>query len=231
MTAFGAESVPANVAGASTSPARRLKAVAYTRQEPTAAEREQGANDVLYEVQMLSNTAALLEDDGRWTWGSLVAHSDAGSQYTSFDYTQLLDDHDVIASIGSVGDAYDNAAAESFVDSFKTELIADRSWTTRSQLELAVLEYVAWFNNERLHEALDDRPPREVEELYAAKDRATTDTPRVSQIGSTPKRSRCSSMNALTSDGVDRARPRKTRWRPSGSRSLGAAAQPHDARI
>ncbi len=96
------------------------------------------------------------------------------AQYTSFDYTQLLDDHDVLASIGSVGDAYDNAAAESFVDSFKTELIADRSWATRSQLELAILEYVAWFSNQRLHEALDDRPPREIEELYAAKNRATT---------------------------------------------------------
>jgi transposase InsO family protein len=47
------------------------------------------------------------------------------------------------------------------LDSFKTELIADRSWATRSQLELAILEYVAWFNNERLNEALDDRPPRE----------------------------------------------------------------------
>jgi transposase InsO family protein len=104
---------------------------------------------------------------------SLVAHSDAGSQYTSFDYTQLLDDHDVLGSIGTVGDAYDNAAAESFVDSFKTELIADRTWTTRSQLELAVLEYVAWFNNERLHESLDDRPPREVEELYAVKSEPT----------------------------------------------------------
>jgi putative transposase len=106
---------------------------------------------------------------------ALVAHSDAGSQgqYTSFDYTQLLDDHDVLGSIGTVGDAYDNAAAESFVDSFKTELIADRSWTSRSQLELAVLEYVAWFNNERLHENLDDRPPREVEELYAVKNEPT----------------------------------------------------------
>ena len=104
----------------------------------------------------------------------LVHHSDAGSQYTSIDYTQALDDHRVLGSIGSVGDAYDNAVAESFVDSFKTELITDRTWATRSQLELAVLEYVAWFNNERLHEALDDRPPREVEELYAAKDRATT---------------------------------------------------------
>jgi putative transposase len=104
---------------------------------------------------------------------ALIQHTDAGSQYTSFDYTQALNDHGVLASIGTVGDAYDNAVAESFVDSFKTELIADRTWATRSQLELAVVEYVAWFNNERLHEALDDRPPREVEELYAAKSRAT----------------------------------------------------------
>jgi transposase InsO family protein len=107
---------------------------------------------------------------------ALVHHGDAGSQYTSFDYTQTLNDHGVLASIGTVGDAYDNAVAESFVDSFKTELVADRTWATRSQLELAVLEYVAWFNNERLHEALDDRPPREIEDLYAAQRAATTPT-------------------------------------------------------
>ena len=107
---------------------------------------------------------------------ALVHHSDAGSQYTSFDYTQTLEDHRVLGSIGSVGDAYDNARAESFVDSFKTELIADRVWTSRSQLELAVVEYVAWFNNSRLHEALEDRPPREVEELYAVKDGPITPT-------------------------------------------------------
>jgi len=105
---------------------------------------------------------------------ALVHHSDAGSQYTSIDYTQTLDDHGVLASIGTVGDAYDNALAESFVDSFKTELIADRVWATRAQLELAVVEYVAWFNNERLHEALDDRPPREREEEYAEQLAATT---------------------------------------------------------
>jgi putative transposase len=106
----------------------------------------------------------------------LVHHSDAGSQYTSIDYTQTLEDHRVLGSIGSVGDAYDNARAESFVDSFKTELIADRVWTSRSQLELAVVEYVAWFNNTRLHEALEDRPPREIEELYAVKDGPITPT-------------------------------------------------------
>ncbi len=93
----------------------------------------------------------------------LVHHSDAGSQYTSYDYTQTLDDHNALASIGSVGDAYDNALAESFVDSFKTELIRDRVWQTRSQLELAIVEYVAWFNTTRLHGSLDDIPPDEHE--------------------------------------------------------------------
>lgn len=58
--------------------------------------------------------------------------------------------------------------AESFVDSFKTELIADRVWRSRSQLELAVVEYVAWFNNDRLHESLADVSPAEFEDLYVA---------------------------------------------------------------
>jgi transposase InsO family protein len=97
----------------------------------------------------------------------LVHHSDRGSQYTSLDYTQTLADHGVLASVGSVGDAYDNALAESFVDSFKTELIADRVWRTRSQLELAIVEYVGWFNHVRLHQALGDLPPDEFEALDA----------------------------------------------------------------
>ncbi len=100
----------------------------------------------------------------------LVAHTDRGSQYTSADYTQELDDHGVLASVGSVGDAYDNAMAESFVDTFKTELIADRSWRSRTQLELAVVEYIAWFNNDRLHESLGDIPPAEFEALYVAQE-------------------------------------------------------------
>jgi putative transposase len=70
-----------------------------------------------------------------------------------------------MASVGSVGDAFDNALAESFVDSFKTELIADRVWPTRSQLELAVVEYIGWFSDTRLHESLGDRPPSEFERL------------------------------------------------------------------
>jgi putative transposase len=96
----------------------------------------------------------------------LVAHTDRGSQYTSAAYTQVLDDHRVLASVGSVGDAYDNAMAESFVDSFKTELIADRVWRTRAQLELAVVEYISWFNHDRLHESLGDIPPVEFEDAH-----------------------------------------------------------------
>ncbi len=97
----------------------------------------------------------------------LVHHSDAGSQYTSNDYSQTLDDNGVLASIGTVGDAFDNAVAESFVDSFKTELIRDRVWRSRSQLELAVVEYVAWFNNERIHTSLRGVPPTEYEHHHA----------------------------------------------------------------
>jgi putative transposase len=111
----------------------------------------------------------------------LVHHSDRGSQYTSIDYTQTLDDHGVLASVGSVGDAYDNALAESFVDSFKTELVADRVWRTRSQLELAVVAYVAWFNHDRLHESLGDIPPAEHELLHEFRYAAA-----LSSVGSMP---------------------------------------------
>ena len=73
----------------------------------------------------------------------------------------------MLASVGSVGDAYDNALAESFVDSFKTELITDRVWRSRSQLELAVVEYLGWYNGARLHESLGDIPPIEYEQAHA----------------------------------------------------------------
>jgi putative transposase len=98
----------------------------------------------------------------------LVHHSDRGSQYLSYDYTQTLDDHGVLASCGSVGDAYDNALAESFVDTFKTELITDRVWRTQTQLEQAIVAYIGWYNHHRLHEALGDRPPAEYELAAAA---------------------------------------------------------------
>lgn len=99
----------------------------------------------------------------------LVAHTDAGSQYTSQDYTQELDDARVLASVGSVGDCYDNALSESFVDSYKTELIADRVWRTHQQLELGTARYVGWFNDRRLHSSIGYRPPIEHEREYWAR--------------------------------------------------------------
>ena len=84
----------------------------------------------------------------------------------SYPFVQVLDDHDVLASIGTVGDALDNATAESFVDSFKTELISDRVWRTAPNWNWRSSNGSPWFNNDRLHESLDDRPPAELEALY-----------------------------------------------------------------
>jgi transposase InsO family protein len=78
----------------------------------------------------------------------------------------VLSDYDVLASVGSVGDCYDNALSESFVDSYKTELIADRVWRTNAQLELATVAYVGWFNHRRLHSSIGNRPPVEHERDY-----------------------------------------------------------------
>jgi len=89
------------------------------------------------------------------------------AQYTSGDYTQELTDHDVLGSIGTVGDALDNALAESYVDSYKTELIADRVWRSQAQVELATVTWVAWFNHQRLHSSLGDIPPVEFEQNHA----------------------------------------------------------------
>jgi putative transposase len=100
---------------------------------------------------------------------TLVAHTDQGSQYVSEDYTQVLDDARVLASVGTVGDAYDNALAESFVDSFKTELIRDRVWRSNSKLELAIVEWVAWFNTRRIHSSIGNRPPVEHEAEWLAR--------------------------------------------------------------
>jgi putative transposase len=97
----------------------------------------------------------------------LLHHSDRGSQYSSGDFADALADHDILASVGSVGDALDNAMAESFVDTLKTELIRDRVWRSRAQLELALVTYVGWYNNRRLHSSIGDLPPVEFEALHA----------------------------------------------------------------
>ena len=105
--------------------------------------------------------------DGAADLAGLVHHTDAGSQYTSIAFTERLAAAGVSASVGTVGDAYDNALAESVIGLFKTELIKPRGpWRTAEQVEIATLDYVDWFNNRRLYEACGDIPPAELEHAY-----------------------------------------------------------------
>ncbi|MBB5786047.1 putative transposase [Jiangella mangrovi] len=105
----------------------------------------------------------------------LVHHTDAGSQYTSFAFTTRLLQAGVDASVGSVGDAYDNALAESQIGAYKTELIRpDGPWRDLEHVEIETLNWVHWFNHERTHESIDDLTPAEVEAAhYAARNRLT----------------------------------------------------------
>ncbi|ABI59619.1 Integrase, catalytic region [Nitrosomonas eutropha C91] len=98
---------------------------------------------------------------------ALVHHSDRGSQYVSIRYTERLAEAGIKPSVGSKGDSYDNALAETINGLYKTELIHKRApWKTREAVELATLEWVAWFNNQRLLEPIGYIPPAEAEVNY-----------------------------------------------------------------
>lgn len=97
----------------------------------------------------------------------LVHHSDRGVQYLSIRYTERLAESGIERSVGSVGDSYDNALAESVIGLFKTEVIRRRGpWRSIETVEFAVLEWVDWFNNRRLLEPLDYVPPVEYEKAF-----------------------------------------------------------------
>jgi putative transposase len=99
----------------------------------------------------------------------LIHHSDAGSQYTSFRFTAHLIESGIDASIGTVGDAYDNSLMESAIGLYKTELIKRKGpWKTLADIELATAEYIDWFNHRRLHGAIGHIPPAEHEANYYA---------------------------------------------------------------
>jgi putative transposase len=105
----------------------------------------------------------------------LICHSDAGSQYTSVAYTDRLDDIGAAPSIGTVGDSYDNAMAESVIGLFKTELHRNPAvvarvgghWKGLDHLETETCGWVSWFNTERFHGELGDLTPAEVEAVWA----------------------------------------------------------------
>jgi transposase InsO family protein len=99
--------------------------------------------------------------------GSLIHHSDRGSQYVSIRYTERLAEAGIEPSVGSAGDAYDNAMAETINGLYKTEVINKRApWKTKESVELATLEWVAWFNHHRLLEPIGNIPPAEAEANY-----------------------------------------------------------------
>ena len=99
----------------------------------------------------------------------LIHHSDAGSQYLAIRYTDTLADVGALPSVGSVGDSYDNALAESTIGQIKAELIHRRGpWRTVEQLEYALFEYIDWWNHRRLHGEIGMRTPAEAEADYYA---------------------------------------------------------------
>ena len=101
--------------------------------------------------------------------GGLVHHSDRGVQYVSIKYTERLAEAGIEPSVGSVGDSYDNALAETINGLYKAEVIHRRGpWRSFEAVEFATLEWVDWFNNRRLLEPIGNIPPAEAEERYYA---------------------------------------------------------------
>jgi putative transposase len=99
----------------------------------------------------------------------VVHHSDRGSQYTSIRYTERLIDAGARCSVGTTGDSYDNALAESTIGLYKAELVKKKApWKTVDELEIATLIWVDWYNHQRLHSSIGDIPPVEYEANYYA---------------------------------------------------------------
>lgn len=113
-----------------------------------------------------------------FTAEGLLHHSDAGSQYTSLAFTEALAEAGITGSIGSVGDALDNALMESTIGLYKVEVIDHErcTWSSWRQVEAATAEWVYWYNHQRLHGSLADIPPEEFEQVYydAHQDRSNT---------------------------------------------------------
>ncbi len=110
----------------------------------------------------------------------LVHHSDRGVQYLSIRYSQRLSEAGIAPSVGSVGDSYDNAMAETIIGLYKTEVIERRApWSNLQAVEMATLEWVAWFNNRRLLCPIGFVPPAEYEQAFYARQTTQTSQPAV----------------------------------------------------
>lgn len=105
----------------------------------------------------------------------MVHHSDAGGQYTSIRYSDRLHEMNISASIGTVGDSYDNAMAEALDGTYKSELVKLHGpWRTRAQLETATINWIYWYNETRLHGEIGDRPPVELEAMWYTNNQPVT---------------------------------------------------------
>lgn len=123
--------------------------------------RSQTTDFVMDALEQALHDRGVSADDG------LIHHSDRGSQYVSVAYTDRLTEAGIHPSVGTVGDSYDNALAETINGLYKTELVYKKGpWKKIDALELATLEWVHWFNHERLMELTGYLPPAEYEELY-----------------------------------------------------------------
>lgn len=119
--------------------------------------------------------------------GQVVHHSDRGSNYTSLRFGQRLADHGILASMGSVGDSYDNALMENFFSTLKTELVYRRSWRTREEAENELFAYIdGWYNTERIQARLGWLSPDEYEATWHAGQAVLDDQPATPADGTEP---------------------------------------------
>jgi putative transposase len=120
-------------------------------------------------LELVEAALQMALDRRRPAGGGLIHHSDRGSQYTSYAFGQRLIDAGIAASMGSKGDAYDNALMETFFGTLKIELVDRRRWRTRQEIDTAVLSYIeGWYNPLRLQKALGWRSPLEFEAHHHA---------------------------------------------------------------
>jgi len=125
-----------------------------------------------WRVARSMHTALVLDALEQALWSrtdteGVIHHSDRGSQYVSIRYTERLAEAGMAASVGSRGDSYDNALAESIIGLFKTEVIRQRGpWRKLDDVEYATLQWVNWFNHRRLLESIGNIPPAELEQMY-----------------------------------------------------------------
>lgn len=116
--------------------------------------------------------AAALATRGVSITPGTVFHSDHGCQYTSREFREFCTAANITQSMGSVGDSYDNAMAESLWASLKRELVDDANFRTKAEARQAIFEWIAWYNNRRLHSSLEYVPPCEFEEAWSTKQAA-----------------------------------------------------------